>query len=196
MGLIQPNSAHSSYNSNLVLTIAQPPSFKTIKKLILPYHITLAHFKNSLLEPDLINPPEWKNDYEEFVQELKLYFGSRDIVGEAETKLENLTVKSSQHITKYLVEFNRLATMTGWDNRALRHQFYRGLPAHIKDEVSRVGKPAPLPQLRTLAQSIDRCYWERDEETRRERGGQSSEKKTEKTHHQPQSSSSNQLNQK
>jgi hypothetical protein len=114
----------------------------------------------------LINPPEWKNDYEEFVQELKLYFGSPDIVGEAETKLENLSMKSSQHITKYLVKFNRLATMTGWDNRALRHQFYRGLPARIKDEVSRVGKPATLPQLRTLAQSIDGHYWERDEETR------------------------------
>src|SRR3984893_11024104 len=145
----------------------------------------LAHFENSLLEPDLINPPEWKNDYEEFVQELKLYFGSPDVVGEAKTKLENLSMKSSQHITKYLVEFNRLTTMTGWDNRALRHQFYHGLPARIKDKVSQVGKPATLPQLRTLAQSIDRHYWERDEETCRERGTQSSEKKTEKPRNQP-----------
>jgi hypothetical protein len=66
----------------------------------------LAHFENSLLELDLINPPEWKNGYEEFVQELKFYFGSPDIVRKAETKLKNLTMKSSQHITKYLVEFN------------------------------------------------------------------------------------------
>jgi len=61
--------------------------------------------------------------------------------------------------------------------------------------VSRVGKPARLSELRILAQSIDGRYWEREEETRRERGGQSSEKKTEKTHHQPHSSSSNQNNQ-
>ena len=58
--------------------------------------------------------------------------------------------------------------------------------------MSCVGKPATLSALRTLAQSIDGRYWEREEETRRERGGQSLEKKTEKTHHQPPSSSSTQ----
>ena len=50
-------------------------------------------------------------------------------------------MKPNQRIAKYLDEFNRLATITGWDNHALRHQFYRGLPARIKDEVSQVGKP-------------------------------------------------------
>jgi hypothetical protein len=100
-------------------------------------------------------------------------------------------MKSTQRIAKYLVEFNRLASITKWDNRALRHQFYRGLPARIKDEVSRVGKPDTLPDLRVLAQSIDGRYWEREEETRRERGGQSSEKKTEKPQNQASSSSSN-----
>jgi Ty3 transposon capsid-like protein/zinc knuckle protein len=153
--------------------------------------IALAHFENSLLEPDLSNPLAWEDDYDEFVSELKTYFGSPDVVGEAESKLENLSMKPTQRIAKYLVEFNRHATITGWDNRALRHQFYRGLPARIKDEVSRVGKPATLTELRTLAQSIDGRYWEREEETRRERGGQSTEKKTEKPHNQT-SSSSNQ----
>ena len=104
-------------------------------------------------------------------------------------------MKPTQRIAKYIVEFNRHATVTGWDNRALRHQFYRGLPARIKDEVSRVGKPATLSELRALAQSIDGRYWEREEETRRERGGQSTEKKTEKIHHQSHSSSSTQNNQ-
>ena len=42
-----------------------------------------------------------------------------DVVGEAERKLENLLMKPNQHIAKYLVEFNCLATITGWDNRAL-----------------------------------------------------------------------------
>ena len=150
--------------------------------------IALAHFENSLIEPDLENPPAWNDDYGEFVSELKTYFEAPDIVGEAESKLENLSMKPTQRIAKYLVEFNRLATITGWDNRALRHQFYRGLPARIKDEVSRVGKPTTLPALRTLAQNIDGRYWEREEETRRERSGQSSEKKTEKPQSQPSSS--------
>ena len=155
--------------------------------------IALTHFKNSLIELDLLNPLDWEDDYGEFVLELKTYFESPDIVGEAESKLENLSMKPNQHIAKDLVEFNRLATITGWDNRALRHQFYHGLPARIKDEVSRVGKPITLPELQALAQSIDGRYWEREEETRQEHGGQSSEKKTDKPQSQP--SSSNQNNQ-
>ena len=157
--------------------------------------IALAHFENSLIEPDLIHPPAWDDDYGEFVSELKTYFRSSDVTSKAETKLENLSMKPTQRIAKYLVEFTRLSTLTGWDNRALRHQFYRGLPARIKDEVSRVGKPDTLPELRTLALSIDNRYWEREEETRRERGGQSSEKRTDKPQNQASSSSSNQNNQ-
>jgi hypothetical protein len=127
--------------------------------------------------------------------ELNTYFGASDVVGEAETKLENLSMKPTHCIAKYLVEFNRLSTLTGWDSRALQHQFYHGLPARIKDKVSRVGKPDMLPALRTLALSIDNCYWEREEEICREHGGQSSEKKTDRPQNQASSSSSNQNNQ-
>ena len=74
-------------------------------------------------------------------------------------------MKPTQRITKYIIEFNRYSTVTGWDNRALRHQFYRGLPARINDEVSRIGKPTRLSELRILAQSIDGRYWEHEEET-------------------------------
>src|ERR1700722_2176710 len=132
--------------------------------------MALAYFKTSLLELDILNLPGWEDDYSEFVKELKLYFGSSDLIGESESKIENLTMKSSQRIAKYIVEFNRLATITGWDGRALRHQFYCGLPSRIKDKLARIGKPATLPALKALAQSIDGRYWEREEETRRERG--------------------------
>jgi hypothetical protein len=64
----------------------------------------------------LFNPPAWNDDYNEFVSELKTYFGSPDIVREAESKLENLSMESTQHIAKYLVEFNQHATITGWDD--------------------------------------------------------------------------------
>ena len=77
-----------------------------------------------------------------------------------------MSMKPNQRITKYLVEFNRLATITRWDNCVFRHQFYCGLPACIKDEVSWVGKPITLPKLQALAQSIDGRYWEQEEETR------------------------------
>src|SRR6202040_3285146 len=116
-------------------------------------------------------------DYSEFVEELKLYFRSSDLIGESESKIENLTMKSSQRIAKYIVEFNRLVTITGWDGRTLRHQFYCGLPSRIKDELARIGNPATPPALKALAQSIDGRNWEWEEETRRERGNQPSDRK-------------------
>ena len=79
--------------------------------------------------------------------ELKNYFGSPDAIGKAESKLENLSMKPTQHIAKYIVEFNQYSTITGWDNHALRHQFNCGLPAHMKDEVSCIGKPTKLSEL-------------------------------------------------
>ena len=94
-----------------------------------------AHFKNTFIEPDLIHPEAWDDNYEEFVSELKTYLGALDIVGEAKSKLKNLAMKQNQHIAKYLVEFNQLAVIMGWDNHALQHQFYCGLLGCIKDEV-------------------------------------------------------------
>jgi len=153
----QPNSAHSSSNYNSASTIDLAHSLKITEKSTSPSLISrasaLAHFENSLVEPDLINPPGLGDDYREFVLELNTYFGALDVVGEAETKLEKPIHETNSPYAKYIVEFNRLSTLTGWDNRALRHQFYRGLPARIKDEVSRVGKPDTLPALRTLALS-------------------------------------------
>src|ERR1700723_3317327 len=156
--------------------------------------MALAYFKTSLLEPDILKPPAWEDDYSEFVKELKLDFRSSDLIGESESKIENLTMKSSQCIAKYIVEFNRLATITGWDGHALRHQFYRGLPSRIKDELARIGKPATLPALKALAQSIDSRYWEWEEETRWECGNQPSDRKNDKPQNQASSSLNNNNN--
>src|ERR1700723_3948453 len=156
--------------------------------------MALAYFETSLLEPDVLNPPAWEDDYSEFVEELKLYFGSSNLIAESESKIENLTMKSSQRIAKYIVEFNRLATIMGWDGHALQHQFYRGLPSRIKDELARIGKPATLPMLKALAQSIDGRYWEREEETQRECGNQPADRKNDKPQNQASSSLNNNNN--
>ena len=53
------------------------------------YHkgLALAHFENALIEPDLLAAVSWPDDYSEFVFELKLYFGSLNAIGEAESRL-------------------------------------------------------------------------------------------------------------
>ena len=81
-------------------------------------------------EPSLTsgNDISWLSDYSEFVSELRIHFGPFDPEGEAEAELENLRMRDNQRITKYLVEFNRLAARVQWGNAALQHQFYNGLP--------------------------------------------------------------------
>ena len=48
----------------------------------------------------------WLTDYSAFVSELQNNFGPHDLEGEAEAGLENLRMRDTQRITKYLVEFN------------------------------------------------------------------------------------------
>ena len=64
MEQVQPNSAHSLSNLK---------------------GIALSYFENSLIEPDLLHLLAWGDNYREFTSELKTYFGSSDVVGEAET---------------------------------------------------------------------------------------------------------------
>jgi hypothetical protein len=78
-------------------------------------------------------------------------------------------MKDGQRINKYVVEFNRIASQVrGYGEGALRHHFYNGLPDRIKDEISRIGKPPTLAELRQLAQAIDARYWERKSEVSRQ----------------------------
>ena len=51
----------------------------------------------------------WLTDYSAFVSKLQNSFGPHDPEGDAEAGLENLRMRDTQRITKYLVEFNRLA---------------------------------------------------------------------------------------
>src|ERR1700720_4473203 len=59
-----------------------------------------------------------------------------------------------------------------------------------------MGKPDTLSQLRLMAQSINGCYWEREEETRRERNSQFLEKKPDKLSNQQSSSNNSQKSSK
>jgi len=94
-------------------------------------------------EPDLLSDentihPDWMDDYSKFMLELQTNFGPHDPSGDAEMQLEHLNMHDGQHIDKYIVEFQQLASQVhGWGDGALKHQFYNGLPACIKDEISR-----------------------------------------------------------
>ena len=124
--------------------------------------IALEWFEPDLLfMDDPVLRPFWMENYKEFVLELQTNFGPHDPVGDVEHQLDHLTMKDGQRITKYVVEFNRIVMQVwGYGEGALWHHFYNGLPDHIKDKVSHVGKPPTLSKLHSLAQLIDAHYWE------------------------------------
>jgi hypothetical protein len=131
-------------------------------------------------EPDLpsdgISPrPDWMDNYSKLMLELQTNFRPHDPSGDAEMQLEQLNMREGQRINKYVVEFQRLASQVHrWGDGALHHQFYNRLPAHIKDKISRMGKPATLSEFKTLAQTIDARYWECKGEISRETKSSSS----------------------
>src|SRR6266581_2623906 len=105
---------------------------------------TLSYLKGVALdwfEPDLLCGPQahrspWMDDYSEFVFELERNFGPHDPVSDAEHLLASLSMKDSQQINWYIVEFNRHASQVrGYGEGALRYHFYNGLPNRIKDEI-------------------------------------------------------------
>ncbi|KAG6326825.1 hypothetical protein ID866_12264 [Astraeus odoratus] len=137
------------------------------KKLCVEGWLCLSFLKGIALawfEPDLFDTipgaePTWANDYSKFIIKLTTNFGPHDPVGDAEHQLDNLSMKDSSHINKYIIEFNCLATQVhGYGEGALHHMFYNGLPDHIKDEIACIDKPPCLIDLHTMAQGIDVQY--------------------------------------
>jgi len=125
-------------------------------------------------EPDLLNSgnpadrPCWMDSWVHFVAELQSTFGPHDPVADAEHQLEHLWMKDLYRVTRYIVDFNRLASQVqDYGDGALRHLFYSGLPNRLKDKIARVGKPLTLNGLRALCQEINAHYWERKDEISR-----------------------------
>ncbi|KAF9221430.1 hypothetical protein BS17DRAFT_819667 [Gyrodon lividus] len=101
------------------------------------------------------------DNYYEFLLELQTNFGPHDPITDAEHQLDNLSMKDGQHINKYIVELNCIMSQVrGYREGTLCHCFYSGLPDHLKDKVSHVGKPTMLTELHVLSQGIDAHYWE------------------------------------
>ena len=92
---------------------------------------------------------------------------AHDFCGDAKTSLNNLTMKD-QRITRYIVNFNKLAVRTEWNEPALQDCFYRGLPARIRTELLRGGKPTTLIRMCLKAQQVDQAYWMTKDELSKE----------------------------
>ena len=143
--------------------------------------LALAYFQPFMGKP-LDERPEWYVNYESFLAQLRDKFGPYDEEGRAESDLTALTMAHDSRISTYIVKFNQYASRIYWDDAALRHRFYSGLPTRIKDRMAISGKPDTLSDMIHAAQRYDNRYWEYETERKRQRAAQSG---------QPRSSNSN-----
>ncbi|KIN98059.1 hypothetical protein M404DRAFT_158460, partial [Pisolithus tinctorius Marx 270] len=117
-----------------------PQAFRTDCAKVIFAQSYLKGMALEWFEPDLLglddpdDRPLWMDSWREFVLELQTTFSPHDPVADAESQLDHLHMKDSQHINKYV------------------------------DKVCQVGKPRTLHKLCHLAQEIDVRYWECKEE--------------------------------
>ena len=122
-------------------------------------------------EPDLLNSgdpadrPRWMDSWVHYVTELQSTFGPHDPVADAEHQLEHFWMKDSYRVTRYIVDFNCLASQVqDYGDGALHRLFFSGLPDCLKDEIAQVRKPLTLNELRALCQEINTRYLKRKDE--------------------------------
>src|SRR5882672_2505971 len=113
-------------------------------------------------QPNLVLDPEPSicSDLGDFVEQLNIFFGQPDLAQASERALRALKMQDYQHVNKYMIEFSKHATHTGWNDVALYGEFYRGLAEHIKDQLMSLEHPATFQQLKTNALRCDSRYWE------------------------------------
>src|SRR5882672_9261737 len=117
-------------------------------------------------QPNLVLDPEPSihSNWSEFLEQLNIFFGQPDLAKASECALHALKMQDYQHVNKYMIEFSKHATHTGWNYVALYGEFYRGLAECIKDQLMLLEHPATFQQLKTDALRCDSCYWERQGE--------------------------------
>jgi len=87
--------------------------------------MTLEWFKPDLLNSgDPADRPRWMDSWVHFVTELQSTFGPHDPIADAEHQLKHLRMKDAHRVTRYIVDFNQLASQVqDYGDGVLRHLF-------------------------------------------------------------------------
>jgi hypothetical protein len=144
--------------------LTQPSRFNTEHAKVL---YSLGRLSDSALSwsiPLQENNSPLLSSFATFEQALIEAFGVLDKKQDAIRKLRALR-QGSQATSQYASNFSRLQYDTGFNDEALRDQFYQGLSDHIKDVLAQqLVEPTTLNELVKLAIRIDNRLFERRQE--------------------------------
>ncbi|MBW0523880.1 hypothetical protein O181_063595 [Austropuccinia psidii MF-1] len=116
-----------------------PPDFKTSSMKAPECLDGTQPFK---IEPHLSNltnqdPNYLLNSWNLFESKLFPLFGDPNEVRKAESELDSLIIKEGGHVLFYIADFRSLVSRIGdWGERALIHNFRKGLPSRILDQLA------------------------------------------------------------
>src|SRR3979490_2223806 len=82
---------------------------------------------------------------------------------QAEIELEKIVMEDHHRAARYFIDFARASTHTQWNDTALAHVAYKGLPKRIKDSLLNFPRFKSLAELCNFTLEINSRYWERKE---------------------------------
>jgi hypothetical protein len=109
---------------------------------------------------------------DDFWNILRERFGNPDHLRLVERQLTALVMKDTDRVNRHIVRFDTLSTQLEWNEAALRSRFELSLNTRLKDDLGRMD-PSVMRSLSSMKErvlALDRRYWERQDEIRREKG--------------------------
>jgi hypothetical protein len=114
---------------------------------------------------------EFRRTSDNFWNILRERFGNPDHTRTVERELTLLQMKDTDHVNRHIVRFDTLANQLKWNEPALRSRFELSLNARLRDDLGRM-EPSVMRKISTMKErvlALDRRFWERQDEIKRER---------------------------
>jgi len=117
---------------------------------------------------------DFKASAPQFWVTLRNRFGNPEHWRVVEERLHFLQMKETDHANRHLTTFENLASQTSWNEEALRARLYWSLAPRLREDLGLCDPStiSSLTGLKTRVIQIDHRYWERQDETRRDKGRQ------------------------
>jgi hypothetical protein len=109
-------------------------------------------------DPDATPPIELAS-FKTFTDALTTLYGDPNLAATADREIRRLRQLTS--VADYSAKFEQHKQYLGWNDIALRDQYYTGLKDEIKDEIVRSPRPETLDELKKLATRLDSRFQER-----------------------------------
>ena len=85
----------------------------------------------------------------------------REIDEKRKAQIDLESVKQKGSAAVYAADFQRIAFLIRYDDKALKRSYYRGLKKEVKDEIARSNEPGTLELLIRSASRIDERLYRR-----------------------------------